>query len=75
MKIEIQVSDITLFAKAFNNALVSYGDILSSLRFGLEVPSKYDGLASLSQKELDDRFNELKQVYFQVENIEKEYNK
>lgn len=75
MIINIEVSDISLFAKALNNALVSYGDIISSLRFDLEVPIKFESLHQLSDMELENRFNELKQVYFQVENIEKEYNK
>ena len=75
MTINIEVSDIELFAKALNNAIVSYGDIISSLRFGLKIPIKFESLHQLSDMELENRFNELKQVYFQVENIEKEYNK
>ena len=73
MTINIEVSDIELFAKALNNAIVSYGDILSSAKFELDLPLKYEHLFQLSDKELEDRFAILKDVYFQVERIERLY--
>lgn len=37
MKIEIEISDIELFAKALNNAFIAYGDIVSSINlYGIE---------------------------------------
>ena len=71
MKIEIEVEDISLLAKALNNACVAYGDIVWSVYLGCEVPSKFDPLKKLSQKELEARINCLKDVYRQVEEIEK----
>ena len=36
MKIEIEVNDLTEFISALNNALIVYGDIISSIRLGCE---------------------------------------
>ena len=56
MKIEIEVNDLTEFISALNNALIVYGDIISSIRLGCE-PSL------LIKNKVADRFtkrNELK---------------
>ena len=71
MKIEIEVEDISLFAKALNNACISYGDIIYGIYIGCEVPSKFDPLKKLSQEELKARMDCLKDVYRQVDGIEK----
>lgn len=42
MKVEIEVEDISLFAKALNNACISYNDIIWSIYMGCEVTSKFD---------------------------------
>ena len=71
MKIEIEVEDISLFAKALNNACISYSDIIWGIYIGCEVPSKFDPLKKLPEDELKARIDCLKNVYRQVENIEK----
>lgn len=75
MKIEIEISDIELFAKALNNAFIAYGDIVSSVNlYGIEPQLstiRYLPLMKLSSEELDARYNELKSAYLQVENIER----
>ena len=75
MKIEIEVSNIELFSKALNNALVAYRDIVTCINvFGIDpqISSKeFTKLADLPAKELTGRLNELKQVYLQIENIER----
>lgn len=70
MKIELEVEDVTLLAKALNNAYVAYGDIAWSIILGCYVPSKFDSLQKLSQHELEARMNCLKDVYMQVEKME-----
>ena len=79
MKIEIEVDDIEVFAKALNNAFLAYGDIVSSINcLGLEPQLstiKYLPLMELSAEELDRRYNTLKDVYLQVEAKEKELTK
>ena len=75
MNIEINVPNIELFAKALNNAIITYGDLLSSIEFNLEIPNKYQGLADLPYSELLARFNCLVDFYDKIERIEKEYNK
>lgn len=72
MKIEIEVEDISLFAKALNNACISYGDIIWGIYIGCEVPSKFDPLNKLPEGELKARIDCLKDVYRQVENMEKQ---
>lgn len=71
MKIEIEVEDISLFAKALNNACVSYSDIVGSIYIGCAVPSKFEPLKKLPEGELKARIDCLKDVYRQVENMEK----
>lgn len=73
MKITIDVPDIKLFAKAFNNALVACGDIYWSIDIGCEFPLKFEGLATLPTEELKARQKCLCDVYRQIEEIEKEY--
>lgn len=79
MKIEIEVDDIEVFAKALNNAFLAYGDIVSSINcLGLEPhlsTIKYLPLMELPAEELDRRYNTLKDVYLQVEAKEKELTK
>ena len=71
MKIEIEIPDITTTSKAINNAMVAYGDIVYSLILGCEVPNKFQPLAKLDEEELTKRFNCLKSIYEQLEEIEK----
>ena len=71
MKIEIEVPDITTASKAINNATVAYGDIISAIMVGCEVPQRFAPLAQLSDEELRKRFNCLKSIYEQLEEIEK----
>ena len=75
MKITIEVSDIELFAKAFNNAVATCGNIYRSINMGCQVPSDFEGLGTLSEEELVARFKCLKDVYKQIEEIENEYIK
>ena len=72
MKITIEVPDIELFAKAFNNAVVACGDIYWSIDIGCTVPLKFEGLAALPTEELKARHKCLYDVYKQIEQIEKE---
>ncbi len=74
MKIEIEITNIELFSKALNNSFLAYADIVSSINLGLEPQIsalRFFPLMELSHDELDARYNELKQVYLQVEDIER----
>lgn len=71
MKIEIEIPDITTAAKAINNAMVAYGDIVYSVILGCEVPQKFQPLTNLEEDELTKRFDCLKGIYKQLEEIEK----
>lgn len=63
MKVEIEVSDIQLFVKALNNAIISYGDIVFGIMLGCEIPSKLKSLKKIPFSELEDRVHCLKNVY------------
>lgn len=63
MKIEIEVEDISLFAKALNNALITYGDVVWGVYLGCEVPSKLEPLKKIPYEELKGRIECLKDVY------------
>lgn len=73
-QITLEVDDISLFAKAFNNAIASYGDIIASIYFRCEIPGKFLPLKELPQQELNMRIKCLKDVYSQIEQIEQELN-
>ena len=70
MKIELEVEDITLFAKALNNAIITYCDIVWGINLGCEIPSKLEPLKKVSDEELMARVECLKAVYNQVEELE-----
>lgn len=71
-QIVLEVDDISLFARAFNNAIASYGYIVSGIYFGCEIPSKFLPLKELQQEELNMRVKCLKDVYSKIEQIEQE---
>lgn len=71
-KITIEVEDITLFAKALNNAIIAYGDITWGIFLGCEVPDKFAPLKKLPYEELETRMKCLKDVYRQLEDIERQ---
>ena len=70
MKIEIEIENIELFAKALNNACLAYHYIVSSIELGCEIPSKFVPLLDLSEEELHKRRSCLRDVYVQIEKIE-----
>ena len=75
MKIEIEVKDIETLAKALNNALSAYGDICSSVAFGIDPQinkNKFSELKTLPEEELKNRFYELKDIYLQIEVLERQ---
>ena len=71
MKIEIDIPDITTASKAINNAAATYGEIISTIMVGCEVPQRFAPLARLSDEELRKRFNCLKSICEQLEEMEK----
>ena len=74
MIIEIEIDDIELFAKALNNATIAYWDICSSIFLGCDPQinsMKFLPLSELSDGELENRFNILRDVCEQVEEKEK----
>ena len=72
MKITIEVPDIELFAKAFNNAVAACGKIYWSICMECTVPSDFEALRTLPEKELVARHRCLRDVYEQIEQIEKD---
>ena len=74
MKIEIEVTDIELFAKALNNAFLAYWDIVTAIDLGCDPQirtTRFLPLGELPDGELKNRFEELERVYLQVEDIER----
>lgn len=75
MKIQIEVDDLTTFAKALNNAVIAYDDIVVSILLKCKIgvsENKFKTLTKLSDKELESRRDTLLQVYRQIEKLEKE---
>ena len=74
MKIEIEVTDIELFAKALNNAFLAYWDIVTAINLGCEPQiraARFLPLGELPDGELKNRLMELENVYDQVLNLER----
>lgn len=70
MKITIEIPDIKTAVSAINNAVIAYGDIISALILGCDVPEKFKVLTQLSDDELMERFYCLKSIYEQLEVVE-----
>lgn len=74
MKIEIEVNDLTEFISALNNALIVYGDIISSIQLGCEpgllIKNKV-ALEQIGEDKLKTRYNTLVNVYMELEEIER----
>lgn len=71
MEIKIKVGDITTFAKALQNAGVAYQTIVNSIMLGCDVPNQFEPLKSLSDDELANRLDALRDVYMQVQKFER----
>ena len=72
MKITIEVDDVELFAKGFNNAIATFGDVVYAISIGCQVPSRFKVLETIPEKELTARYNCLVDAYEQIEQIEKD---
>lgn len=74
MKIEIEVDDLTEFISALNNALIVYGDIISSIHLGCEpsllIKNKV-ALEQIGEDKLKARYDALVNVYMKLEEIER----
>lgn len=73
-KVELEVDDVTLLAKSLNNAIAAYGDIACGIFLGCEIPSKFKMLKELPWEDIQSRVECLKDVYRQVEELEKRCN-
>ena len=71
MKIELEVPDITKLTTVLNNAVIAYGSISFAAQFQCEVPKGFEFLRDMSDHELRERFNCLKDFYLQIYDIEK----
>ena len=71
MKITIDVPDISLAAKALNNAVVAFGEACWTHWCECHLPERLAPMKNLSQEEVKERFNIVKSICEQVEAIEK----
>ena len=71
MKITLDIPNIKIFTDGLNNAIIAYGNIVSAIQFGCEIPQKLQLLQTLEDDVLKDRFDCLKDVYKQLIEIEK----
>ena len=65
--------DFELFMKAFNNSIIAYNDIISSLILGIEVSTKWDKLIPYNEEDeqkLRDKLNALVCQYQQLKEFE-----
>lgn len=77
MKIEIEISDIEFFTKAFNNSIVVFADVISAMNFDCEPTLRHrvvEQLKKIPAEEREKRFQELRKVYLQLEKLEREHN-
>lgn len=71
MKITIDVPDISLAAKALNNAAVAFGEACWTHWCECHLPERLGAMRNLSQEEVRERFYIVKSICEQVEAIEK----
>lgn len=75
MKIELEVDNLKRFIDAFNNALLTYKDLVNSIILACEIPKKFEPLKSLDDEVLLQRKSDLISVYEQLLEIEKSVDK
>ena len=72
MKIEIETHDISILAKALNNAVIGYNDIITALHLGCDPAAPHlRPLEQIPHEELKQRLEALNGLYIQVEDIER----
>ena len=72
MKIEIETHDITTLAKALNNAVIGYNDIITALYFGCDPSAPHlRPLENIPYEELQKRLEALNGLYCQIEDLER----
>lgn len=77
MKIEIEVSDLEMFISGLNNALVCFGDIISSIRLGCEpgiLTKNKIALEAIGEEKLETRYKELVNIYTDLIDLERRMN-
>lgn len=75
MKIEIEVDNLSRFIDGFNNAVLAYQYIISSIILGCEVAQKFEPLTTVDEGILLQRKGDLVKVYEQLIEIEKSIDK
>lgn len=65
MKIELDVEDLELFVTALNNATVAYHEVVSRIKLGVNISSRFKALLTKEEFYLD------KQVNLLVKTVEK----
>ena len=72
MKFEVETHDITTLAKALNNAVIGYNDIITALYLGCEPAAPHlRPLENIPHEELHKRLEALNGLYCQVEDLER----
>ena len=74
MKIEIEVNDLENFISGLNNALVCFGDVVSSIKIGCEpeiLTKNKIALEAIGEEKLNARYKELINIYMDLIEIER----
>ena len=73
MKIEIEVSDLSEFISALNNAMIVYGDICTCIALGCEPGIRMANrvaFETIGEEKLETRYKHLMNVYLQLLDLE-----
>ena len=73
MKIEIEVSDLSEFISALNNAMIAYGDVCTCVILGCEPnirTANKVAFENIGEEKLDARYEHLMNVYLQLLDLE-----
>ena len=72
MKFEVETHDITTLAKALNNAVIGYHDVITALYFGCDPSAPHlRPLENIPYEELQKRLEALNGLYCQIEDLER----
>lgn len=70
-KYNIEVENITELVDGLNNAIISYKDVVNSIRFGCGISSKLEPLRNLPEEKFMARLKNLIFLYEQLLDYEK----
>lgn len=74
MRVTLEIPDITIAAKAMNNATIALSEIVWAINLGCDVPKIFEPLRNVNEDDLNKRVSIMSHLTKQLEVIERKEN-